>query len=224
MRAKLIHTCLFGVGCVGRAMASRNGFWRYCCTAVLCRRPSLLRSSSMIGMARPAEGGALFPWNRGECLWGSYCTYCYDFICRCDVISTAADGEDVVVRWRLSGRINLPFNPPIKPYVVTTTFERDSGTWPHGPSASDLQEDGRHERFYRTEEKTRAVRLFCGQYTCASLHLFFFLPRGPAAHCRPCAPNFAIPRGAPEHATRRVCHRGLGYLAACRVSRPPFRS
>eukprot|EP00903_Cladosiphon_okamuranus_P014465 g13420.t1 len=45
---------------------------------------------------------------------------------RCDVISTEADGEDIVVRWRLSGRINLPFNPPIKPYVVTTTFERDS--------------------------------------------------------------------------------------------------
>lgn len=47
---------------------------------------------------------------------------------RCDVISTEADGEEIVVRWRLSGRINLPFNPPIKPYVVTTTFERDSGT------------------------------------------------------------------------------------------------
>ena len=33
------------------------------------------------------------------------------------------------MRWRLSGRINLPFNPPIKPYVVTTTFERDSGAY-----------------------------------------------------------------------------------------------
>ncbi|CAM9421972.1 unnamed protein product [Ectocarpus sp. 8 AP-2014] len=45
---------------------------------------------------------------------------------RCDVISTEVDGEDIVVNWRLSGRINLPFNPPIKPYIVTTTFERDS--------------------------------------------------------------------------------------------------
>ncbi|CAM9974894.1 unnamed protein product [Laminaria digitata] len=45
---------------------------------------------------------------------------------RCDVISTVADGEDIVVRWRLSGRVNLPFKPPIKPYVVTTTFERDA--------------------------------------------------------------------------------------------------
>lgn len=46
---------------------------------------------------------------------------------RCDVVSTVVEGEDIVVRWRLSGRINLPFNPPIKPYIVTTTFERDSG-------------------------------------------------------------------------------------------------
>lgn len=45
---------------------------------------------------------------------------------RCDVISTVADGDDIVVRWRLSGRVNLPFKPPIKPYVVTTTFERDA--------------------------------------------------------------------------------------------------
>lgn len=45
----------------------------------------------------------------------------------CDVISVEAAGEEVVVQWRLSGRINLPFKPPIKPYVVTTTFERDSG-------------------------------------------------------------------------------------------------
>lgn len=43
------------------------------------------------------------------------------------MISTVADGEDIVVRWRLSGRVNLPFKPPIKPYVVTTTFERDAG-------------------------------------------------------------------------------------------------
>lgn len=46
---------------------------------------------------------------------------------RCDVISTEADGNDIVFRWRLSGRVNLPFKPPIKPYVVTTTFERDAG-------------------------------------------------------------------------------------------------
>ncbi|CAN0441845.1 unnamed protein product, partial [Hapterophycus canaliculatus] len=45
---------------------------------------------------------------------------------RCDVVSTVVEGENIVVRWRLSGRINLPFNPPIKPYIVTTTFERDS--------------------------------------------------------------------------------------------------
>lgn len=44
------------------------------------------------------------------------------------MISTVADGDDIVVRWRLSGRVNLPFKPPIKPYVVTTTFERDAGT------------------------------------------------------------------------------------------------
>ena len=43
------------------------------------------------------------------------------------MISTVADGDDIVVRWRLSGRVNLPFKPPIKPYVVTTTFERDAG-------------------------------------------------------------------------------------------------
>lgn len=47
---------------------------------------------------------------------------------RCDVISTEVDeGDKIVVRWRLSGRINLPFKPPIKPYVVVTTFERDRG-------------------------------------------------------------------------------------------------
>ncbi|CAM9722629.1 unnamed protein product [Sphacelaria rigidula] len=45
---------------------------------------------------------------------------------RCDVISSEADGERIVVRWRLAGRLNLPTNPPIKPYVVTTTFERDA--------------------------------------------------------------------------------------------------
>ena len=39
------------------------------------------------------------------------------------------------MRWRLSGRINLPFNPPIKPYVVTTTFERDSGKHMDGCTA-----------------------------------------------------------------------------------------
>lgn len=52
---------------------------------------------------------------------------CLDGQHRCDVISTVADGDDIVVRWRLSGRVNLPFKPPIKPYVVTTTFERDAG-------------------------------------------------------------------------------------------------
>ncbi|CAM9605770.1 unnamed protein product [Ascophyllum nodosum] len=45
---------------------------------------------------------------------------------RCDVISTEVEEDNVVVRWRLSGRINLPFKPPIKPYVVVTTFERDT--------------------------------------------------------------------------------------------------
>lgn len=51
------------------------------------------------------------------------------YIARCDVISSEADGDDVVVRWRLSGRVNLPFKPPIKPYVVTTTFTRDAGAF-----------------------------------------------------------------------------------------------
>lgn len=72
---------------------------------------------------REDAGGRGFTGNRSTDAF--FQTYC--FSSRCDVISTETDGEDIVVRWRLSGRINLPFNPPIKPYVVTTTFERDSG-------------------------------------------------------------------------------------------------
>lgn len=65
--------------------------------------------------------------------------------CSCDVISTEVDGDDVVVRWRLAGRLNLPFKPPIKPYVVVTTFQRDAGRW------CDLRLDELHVEFMRLQ-------------------------------------------------------------------------
>jgi hypothetical protein len=34
-------------------------------------------------------------------------------------------GQAIVVTWRLEGRVNLPFKPKIKPYVVTTTLGVD---------------------------------------------------------------------------------------------------
>lgn len=34
--------------------------------------------------------------------------------------------NDIVVVWRLEGRVNLPLKPKIKPYVVTTTLGLDS--------------------------------------------------------------------------------------------------
>lgn len=86
---------------------------------------------------------------------------------RCDVISTEADGEDIVVRWRLSGRINLPFNPPIKPYVVTTTFERDSGTLGKAPVwfgvvGNDMRHTWLHVREREREGKRYIQELrFC---------------------------------------------------------------
>ncbi|CAM9928265.1 unnamed protein product [Discosporangium mesarthrocarpum] len=54
---------------------------------------------------------------------------------RCDVIRVsvseakglgAGESSIIVVEWRLAGRVNLPFQPQIKPYIVTTTFETDS--------------------------------------------------------------------------------------------------
>jgi len=46
------------------------------------------------------------------------------------------DSDKIVVVWRLEGRVNLPFKPKIKPYVVTTTF----GVDPQGLICSQLDE------------------------------------------------------------------------------------
>lgn len=47
---------------------------------------------------------------------------------KAELISVTADApsSSIVVVWRLEGRVNLPFKPQIKPYVVTTTFGVDS--------------------------------------------------------------------------------------------------
>lgn len=37
-----------------------------------------------------------------------------------------ASNNSMVVTWRLEGKVNLPFKPRIKPYVVTTTFRVNS--------------------------------------------------------------------------------------------------
>lgn len=46
---------------------------------------------------------------------------------RAELISVEARpaAQQIVVTWRLEGRVNLPFKPKIKPYVVTTTFDVD---------------------------------------------------------------------------------------------------
>jgi hypothetical protein len=41
-------------------------------------------------------------------------------------VTADAASNKIIVVWRLEGRVNLPFKPKIKPYVVTTTFEVDS--------------------------------------------------------------------------------------------------
>lgn len=49
---------------------------------------------------------------------------------KAEIITVTADASSntVVVIWRLEGRVNLPFKPRIKPYVVTTTFGIDSSS------------------------------------------------------------------------------------------------
>jgi hypothetical protein len=44
-------------------------------------------------------------------------------------VTPQPDSKAIVVIWRLEGRVNLPFKPKIKPYVVTTTLgvDADSG-------------------------------------------------------------------------------------------------
>lgn len=46
---------------------------------------------------------------------------------KAELISVTAEpsSNTIVVVWRLEGRVNLPFKPKIKPYVVTTTFGID---------------------------------------------------------------------------------------------------
>lgn len=43
-------------------------------------------------------------------------------------VSTDAAANSIIVIWRLEGKVNLPFKPSIKPYVVTTTFGVDSSS------------------------------------------------------------------------------------------------
>lgn len=47
-----------------------------------------------------------------------------------EIITVTANTSNntIVVVWRLEGRVNLPFKPKIKPYVVTTTFGIDSSS------------------------------------------------------------------------------------------------
>lgn len=131
-----------------------------CRRYVLCRRPSLLTRHPPPQQESPGLAAI--------------------HVHRCDVISAEADGEDIVVRWRLSGRINLPFNPPIKPYVVTTTFERDSGmymaAWPVC--------------------RRRVVSRFgCSVGGQSSHFCSCVLTPGPASHCCPFARHLAYPEG-----------------------------
>lgn len=47
---------------------------------------------------------------------------------KAELITVEADSsiQQIVVIWRLEGRVNLPFKPKIKPYVVTTKLGLDS--------------------------------------------------------------------------------------------------
>jgi hypothetical protein len=49
---------------------------------------------------------------------------------KAELISVEAQpaAQAILVTWRLEGRVNLPFKPKIKPYVVTTTLGLDSET------------------------------------------------------------------------------------------------
>lgn len=55
---------------------------------------------------------------------------CLQATSKAELISVTADAasSSIVVVWRLEGRVNLPFKPQIKPYVVTTTFGVDAQT------------------------------------------------------------------------------------------------
>lgn len=46
---------------------------------------------------------------------------------KAELITVTADptARQVIVTWRLEGRVNLPFKPKIKPYVVTTYLGLD---------------------------------------------------------------------------------------------------
>lgn len=47
---------------------------------------------------------------------------------KAELITVEADpaAQQIVVTWRLEGRVNLPFKPKIKPYVVTTKLGLNS--------------------------------------------------------------------------------------------------
>lgn len=42
-----------------------------------------------------------------------------------DLISICVKEERIVARWRLEGRLNLPWHPAIKPYTGSTTYRFD---------------------------------------------------------------------------------------------------
>jgi hypothetical protein len=58
--------------------------------------------------------------------------------CKAELVTVTAEpaSNAIKVVWRLEGKVNLPFKPSIKPYVVTTTF----GVDPQGLICSQLDE------------------------------------------------------------------------------------